>query len=170
MALYFGTFNPMHAGHLAILNYLRRKGFSEVRMVVSPESPFKQGSEQTAEERLAAVRGKVAELCPDVIVSDVEFNLPKPNYTINTLRKLQAEEPDTEFVIAMGADNIDGIERWREWEEIVNNFEIWVYPRKGYYVKRKCKKYGAKYLDDAKLVNISSTQIREGKADKNLMI
>ena len=70
----------------------------------------------------------------------------------------------------MGADNIAGIERWREWEEIVNNFEIWVYPRKGYYVKRKCKKYGAKYLEDAKLVNISSTQIREGRANKDLLI
>ena len=170
MALFFGTFNPMHAGHLAILNYLRRKAFNEVRMVVSPESPFKLGSDQTAEERLEAVRAKVAELCPDVKVSDIEFHLPKPNYTINTLRKLQEEEPDTEFVIAMGADNIAGIERWREWEEIVNNFEIWVYPRKGCYVKRKCKKYGAKYLADAQLVNISSTQIREGKADKNLMI
>ena len=91
MALYFGTFNPMHAGHLAILNYLRRKAFSEVRMVVSPESPFKLGSDQTAEDRLEAVRAKVAELCPDVKVSDIEFHLPKPNYTINTLRKLQEE-------------------------------------------------------------------------------
>ena len=160
----------MHAGHLAILNYLRRKGFAEVRMIVSPESPFKKGSDDTAESRLEAVREKVAELCPDVIVSDIEFQLPKPNYTINTLRALRQAEPDTDFVIAMGADNIAEIERWREWEEIVNNYEIWVYPRKGYYVKRKCKKYGVKYLADAKLVNISSTQIRAGKADKDLMI
>ena len=160
----------MHAGHLAILNYLRRKGFDEVRMVVSPESPFKLGSNDTAESRLVAVRAKVAELCPDVVVSDIEFHLPKPNYTINTLRALQQAEPDTDFVIAMGADNIAGIDRWREWEEIVNKFEIWVYPRKGFYVKRKCKKYGAKYLADAQLVNISSTQIRAGKADKDLMI
>lgn len=160
----------MHAGHLAILNYLRRKGFDEVRMVVSPESPFKLGSDDTAESRLDAVRAKVAELCPDVVVSDIEFHLTKPNYTINTLRALQQAEPDTDFVIAMGADNIAGIDRWREWEEIVNKFEIWVYPRKGFYVKRKCKKYGAKYLADAQLVNISSTQIRAGKADKDLMI
>lgn len=160
----------MHAGHLAILNYLRHKGFDEVRMIVSPESPFKIGSYDTAETRLSQVRDKVAGLCPDVIVSDVEYHLPQPNYTINTLRALRQAEPDTEFVIAMGADNIVGIERWREWEEIVNNYEIWVYPRKGYYVKRKCKKYGARYLSDARLVNISSTQIREGKADKDLMI
>ena len=139
-------------------------------MIVSPESPFKIGSYDTAETRLSQVRDKVAGLCPDVIVSDVEYHLPQPNYTINTLRALRQAEPDTEFVIAMGADNIVGIERWREWEEIVNNYEIWVYPRKGYYVKRKCKKYGARYLADARLVNISSTQIREGKADKDLMI
>ncbi len=160
----------MHAGHLAILNYLRRKGFDQVRMIVSPESPFKIGGDDTAAGRLAAVREKVAELCPDVVVSDIEFHLPKPNYTIDTLRALRQAEPDTDFVIAMGADNIVGIERWREWEEIVNGFEIWVYPRKGYYVKRKCKKYGAKYLADASLVNISSTQIRAGKANKDLMI
>ena len=170
MALYFGTFNPMHAGHLAILNYLRRKGFAEVRMVVSPVSPFKPGGAQTAEERLAAVRQKVAQHCPEVVVSDVEFNLPKPNYTINTLRHLRQAEPDTDFVIAMGADNIAGIEGWREWETIVKDFEIWEYPRKGFYVKRKCKKLGVKYLEDAQLVNISSTQIRKGTADKNLMI
>ena len=170
VALYFGTFNPMHAGHLAVLNYLRRKGFDEVRMIVSPESPFKTGSSRNAEERLADVRAKVAERCPDVIVSDIEFNLPKPNYTINTLRALQQAEPDTDFVIAMGADNMAGLEKWREWEEIVNNYQIWVYPRKGYYVKRLCKKLGARYLADAKLVNISSTQIRAGKANKELMI
>lgn len=160
----------MHKGHLAILNYLRKKAFSEVRMVISPESPFKPGGAGTAEERLAAVREKVAQLCPDVVVSDVEFHLPKPNYTINTLRALQQAEPDTDFVIAMGADNIAGIEGWREWETIVKDFEIWVYPRKGYYVKRKCKQLGVKYLADAQLVNISSTQIREGRADKSLMI
>ena len=170
MALYFGTFNPMHAGHLAILNYLRKKAFDEVRMVVSPVSPFKPGGAQTAQDRLEAVRQKVAQLCPDVVVSDVEFNLPKPNYTINTLRHLQQAEPDTDFVIAMGADNIAGLEGWREWESIVRDFEIWVYPRKGYYVKRKCKKLGARFLEDAALVNISSTQIRNGKADKNLML
>lgn len=170
MALYFGTFNPMHAGHLAILDYLRKKAFSEVRMVISPESPFKPGGASTAEERLAAVREKVAQHCPDVVVSDVEFHLPKPNYTINTLRALQQAEPGTDFVIAMGADNIAGIEGWREWESIVRDFEIWVYPRKGFYVKRKCKQLGVRYLEDARLVNISSTQIRKGKADKNLMI
>lgn len=160
----------MHAGHLAILDYLRRKGFDEVRMIVSPESPFKPGVDDTAEGRLAAVRAKVAQFCPDVTVSDIEFHLPKPNYTINTLRALRQAEPDTCFVIAMGADNIAGIERWREWEEIVDNFEIWVYPRKGCYVKRKCKKYGVRYLADARLVNISSTQIRSGRANKDLML
>ena len=160
----------MHAGHLAILNYLRHKGFDEVRMVVSPESPFKLGGVGTAEGRLAAVREKVAQLCPDVNVSDIEFHLPKPNYTINTLRAFRQAEPDTDFVIAMGADNIAGIQRWREWEEIVKDYQIWVYPRKGYYVKRLCKKFGARYLSDARLVNVSSTEIRAGIADKELML
>lgn len=138
-------------------------------MVVSPESPFKKGNDDTAEKRLAAVRRKVAKLIPEVVVSDIEFGLPKPNYTINTLRALSRQEPDTDFVIAMGADNIDGIERWREWEAIVNNYEIWVYPRKGYDVEEKCRRMGVRYVD-APLVNISSSEIRQGTADKNLMI
>lgn len=138
-------------------------------MVVSPESPFKIGSDDTAESRLEAVRAKVAELGLPVEVSDIEFGLPKPNYTINTLRALSRAEPDTEFVVAMGADNFAGIERWREWESIVSGYEIWVYPRKGYDVADKCRELNVKYID-APLVNISSTEIRQGKADKDLMI
>lgn len=159
----------MHAGHLAILRHLCAAGFDAVRMVVSPESPFKRGSDDTAERRLEAVRAKVAELGLPVEVSDVEFGLPKPNYTVNTLRVLSEAEPDTDFVIAMGADNIAGIERWREWKEIVDNYEIWVYPRKGYDVEEKCRELGVRYID-APLVNVSSTEIREGMADKDLMI
>ena len=159
----------MHKGHLTILRHLAAAGFAEVRMVVSPESPFKKGSDDTADKRLAAVRKKVARLIPEVTVSDVEFGLPKPNYTINTLRALQQAEPDTDFVIAMGADNFADIERWREWESIVNDFEIWVYPRTGYDVKELCARHGA-HLMNTPLVDISSTEIREGRADKDLMI
>ena len=78
----------MHAGHLAILRHLCAAGFDAVRMVVSPESPFKTGGDNTAESRLEAVRAKVAELNLPALVSDIEFSLPKPNYTINTLRAL----------------------------------------------------------------------------------
>ena len=159
----------MHAGHLAILRHLCASGFDEVRMVVSPESPFKIGSDDTAGSRLAAVRAKVAELGLPVEVSDIEFGLPKPNYTINTLRTLSEAEPDADFVVAMGADNFAGIERWREWESIVSGYEIWVYPRKGYDVEEKCRDLEVKYID-APLVNISSTEIRRGTADKDLMI
>jgi len=169
VALYFGTFNPMHKGHLSILRHLAASGFDAVKMIVSPESPFKRGADATAEERLDKVRAKVAELGLPVEVDDVEFHLPRPNYTINTLRHLSEENPDTDFVIAMGADNIAGIEGWREWESIVGGYEIWVYPRKGYDVAEKCASLGVKYID-APLVNISSSDIRAGKADKDLMI
>lgn len=138
-------------------------------MVVSPESPFKRGSDDTAEKRLAAVRRKVAKLIPEVVVSDIEFSLPKPNYTINTLRALSEAEPDTDFTIAMGADNFAGIERWKEWESIVSGYQIWVYPRRGYDVEEKCSELEVKYVD-APLVDISSSEIREGKANKDLMI
>lgn len=159
----------MHAGHLAILRHLLGSGFDAVRMIVSPESPFKEGGEATSQSRLEAVRGKVTQLVPDVVVDDVEFRLPRPNYTVNTLRALQKAAPQTRFTVAMGADNFADIEKWRDWQEILSGYDIWVYPRKGFDIRQKCLELGAKYIDVPE-VDISSTEIRRGTADKNLMI
>lgn len=142
-----------------------------MRLVLSPQSPFKLGAEDSAEERLAKVREAVRRADLDVEVSDIEFSLPKPNYTVNTLRCLQEREPDTEFTMAMGADNIAGFEKWYEWREILERCQIWVYPRKGFDVAELCERLGEKVkLIDAPLVDISSTEIREGKANKEMII
>ena len=126
---------------------------------------------ETAEERLEKVREAVKRAGLDVEVSDIEFYLPKPNYTVNTLRCLKEREPGTEFTVAMGADNIVNIEKWYEWREIVDNFQIWVYPRRGYDVAELCDRLGGNVsLIDAPLVDVSSTEIREGKAKKEMMI
>ena len=104
----------------------------------------------------------------DVSVSDIEYQLERPSYTINTLRHLQAAEPGTHFILVMGADNLEGFKRWKDWQEIVTDYEIWVYPRLGTEnTKELCKELQAKLLD-APLTNISSTEIRNGEKTSGL--
>ena len=134
VALLFGSFNPIHEGHLAILRYLtEHTKAAEVRLIVSPQSPFKQGQGlvDNAQARLDGARDAVADAGLAVTVSDVEFHLPEPWYTIDTLHFLQEQEPDKEFVLVMGGDNIVSIERWHKGDEILRDFAIWVYPRPG---------------------------------------
>ena len=176
VALLFGSFNPIHEGHLAILRYLlERTEAVEVRLVVSPQSPFKEGQGllDNADERLAAARAavKVADL--EGVVSDVEYHLPEPRYTINTLRYLQLEEPAASFVLVMGGDNIASLERWHRGEEILRDFEVWVYPRPGSEAAKDCARLnanpsykGVRLFEDAVQNDISSTEIRR-RAEKN---
>ena len=168
VALYFGTFNPLHIGHVNILRYLAGCGLDEVRMIVSPQSPFKEEASLSDEQRLAQVRADIARLGLDVTVSDIEYQLERPSYTINTLRHLQAAEPDTHFILVMGADNLEGFKRWKCWQEIVTDYEIWVYPRPGVEnTAELCKDLQARLLD-APLTDISSTDIRNGKKTSGL--
>ena len=174
VALLFGSFNPIHEGHLAILRYLvEHTEAREVRLVVSPQSPFKkgQGLVDNAAGRLAGARDAVAAAGLPVAVSDVEFHLPEPWYTIDTLRFLEAQEPDKEFVLVMGGDNIASLERWYHGDEILRDFQVWVYPRPGTdaapIVERlnasgACK--GVRLFADAPQNPISSTEIRNRKA------
>lgn len=173
VALLFGSFNPIHEGHLAILRYLlEHTKAAEVRLVVSPQSPFKkgQGLVDNAEARLAAAREAVADAGLDVMVSDVEFHLPEPWYTIDTLHFLQEQEPDKEFVLVMGGDNIPSLERWHNGDEILRDFAIWIYPRPGTDAQPVVDRLNA--LPDTKGVTlfatapqnpISSTEIRNRK-------
>lgn len=172
VALFFGSFNPIHNGHLAILRYLcLESNADEVRIVVSPESPFKAGNSLTADERLENVRKVIAASGLEVTVSDVEFHLEPPLYTINTLRYLQKSEPDCTHIMVIGGDNLASLERWKCGPEILEEFPVWVYPRPGYdseallkELKGRYRLRGVKILSNAKLYDISSTMIREGEA------
>ena len=174
VALLFGSFNPIHEGHLAILRWLlTRTGAAEVRLVVSPESPFKtgQGLLDNAAGRLEAARKAVADAGLAVAVSDVEFRLPEPRYTIDTLRHLQAAEPDKDFVLVMGGDNIASLEKWYKAGEILRDFEIWVYPRPGSDAAPVCERLnaaagckGVTLFAEAPQNAISSTAIRRNQA------
>ena len=167
IALYFGSFNPLHTGHIAICRYLLQCGkFDQVRLIVSPGNPLKTLSPlNITQERLNNIKESIKKHNLDqLVVSDIELRMEPPLYTINTLEKLNRDEPGNRFVMIIGADNLSIIERWYQWEKIVENYEIWVYPRENYDAQALCRKYDA-HLIDAPLVNISSTEIRNAEKE-----
>ncbi len=166
IGLYFGSFNPLHIGHMTICRYLIQKtGIDQLRLVVSPRNPLKgRAYAINAAERLSYVKSAIrkAHLGRRVTVSDIEYHMTPPLYTINTLRKLKEEEPQNRFILIIGADNLAIIEQWHKWQELIQEFTVWVYPRNGYDTEALCIKYGCQILH-APLIEISSTQIREAE-------
>ena len=169
IAVYSGTFNPLHIGHLAILRRLAAH-FDGVYLVVSPQNPFKDASSnETGEARLLSAREAVArhpELAGKVRVEDIEFGMAPPHYTIRTLRALRSREPSNDFILVIGADNLESMPRWKEYQAILREFGIAVFPRKGYHrghLKARLMREDPAYridLIDAPFVNVSSTEIR----------
>lgn len=169
-ALLFGSFNPLHEGHLAILKYILEKvPGCRAGLVVSPESPFKKGMGSSGRSRLDAVREAVAGSGLDIDVLDVEFSLPGPLYTIDTLRHLRDTDPGTEYVLVVGADCLAQILQWHEGRELLREFEVWAYPRAGYDVEAACRELNA--LEGTRKVtvlngemhDVSSTEIRKSE-------
>jgi nicotinate-nucleotide adenylyltransferase len=130
VALYFGTFNPIHVGHLAIANYIAQQDeVDEVWLVVSPQNPLKEKASMLADyHRLAIVREAIADN-PLLIASDIEFNLAKPSYTIDTLAYIQEKYPDYSFSLIVGEDNLRSFPKWKNFDVILANYQLWVYPR-----------------------------------------
>ncbi|MDR1023863.1 MAG: nicotinate-nucleotide adenylyltransferase [Prevotellaceae bacterium] len=162
IGLFFGSFNPVHVGHTIIAGYCSQfTDLHEVWLVPSPHNPFKPTSSLLPDaQRLALLHTAVERQKLPLKVCDVEFALPRPSYTINTLRALQAQHRYDRFVVIMGADNLASIERWREWQALLRDFEVYVYPRVGYNAEELCVKYRAKFIS-APIVEISSTFIRK---------
>ncbi|MDR1553589.1 MAG: nicotinate-nucleotide adenylyltransferase [Prevotellaceae bacterium] len=162
IGLFFGSFNPIHIGHLAIANYAVVFGnFTEVWLVVSPQNPLKAKSMLANEKhRIAMTQIALKNLNLPVKVCDIEMRLPKPSYTINTLEMLKIENRDCKFSIIMGADSLACIEQWRSYQNILFDYKIYVYPRLGYDTKMLCAKYKVEPLN-APIIEISSTFIRE---------
>ncbi|MFA5850576.1 MAG: nicotinate (nicotinamide) nucleotide adenylyltransferase [Bacteroidales bacterium] len=166
VALFFGSFNPLHIGHIAICKYLLDSGeIDQLRLIVSPQNPLKDNAVvDNSTDRLEHVRCSASNLGKEVVVSDIEFSMTPPLYTLNTLRKLSSLEPNNEFILIIGADNLAIIEQWKLWENLFKEYQVWVYPRSGYNGEELCKRYGARLID-APNIDVSSTQIREGEAD-----
>jgi nicotinate-nucleotide adenylyltransferase len=170
IGLFFGSFNPIHIGHLAIANYaVAFDCFAEVWLVVSPHNPLKpKNTLADAKHRIAMVQIALKNLNLPITVCDVEMRLSQPSYTVNTLETLAAENHDCEFCIIMGADSLACIEQWRSYQKILCDYKIYVYPRIKYDTKALCNKYKVEFMD-APTIEISSTFIRESiKRGKNM--
>lgn len=161
--LYFGSFNPIHRGHIAVAEYVIEQGLCDLlQLILSPQSPMKQGGVLADEEhRLAMARLAVgnSRFADRIAVDDVEFHLPKPSYTINTLEQMMLLFPDRRFSILMGGDNLDGFDRWKDYKRILELCPIFVYPRDGYRATKLLDR--VTMLDDAPRWDYSSTRIRE---------
>lgn len=173
VAVYSGSFNPLHIGHQAIIEYLTKEGlFDHVYLIVSPQNPFKDAANVlTGRERFEAAVAAVArhhEL--NVTVDDIELTMDPPNYTIRTLDALKEREPENDFTLVIGGDNLDCLMQWRDPERILLEYGVAVYPRTGFDIEAIREElltqnpgYRIMVLD-APIVDISSTQIREGLA------
>jgi nicotinate-nucleotide adenylyltransferase len=159
IGLYFGSFNPIHHGHLIIASYARQTtNLQQVWLVVSPQNPLKLSSSLLNEyDRLHLVNIAVQH-DPALKVSDIEMKLPKPSYTIATLTALQEKYPAHRFSIIMGSDSFTNLTRWRNYEHIVRNHRIYVFKRHGFDI---ADDLGAHLeMMQAPLLDISSTTIR----------
>ena len=168
IGIYGGSFNPVHFGHVGLAKWvIEHTDLDGLWLLVSPNNPLKSADSLAPEqERLAALREAITDI-KGLKASDFEFSLPRPSYTANTLRALQKAYPEHEFTLVIGEDNIAIFNQWKEYEYILENFRIFVYPRH-LTAKRSFSEtvFQAKpvkelmFLKDAPLFDISSTAIR----------
>jgi nicotinate-nucleotide adenylyltransferase len=174
IALFFGTYNPIHTGHLIIANYvLQYCSLDQLWFVVSPQNPFKDKSKMLSEyDRLHLVELAISDN-EHFHSSNVEFNLPKPSYTIDTLTYLSEKYPNHEFTLLMGGDNLRSLHKWKNYETILKYYKIIVYKRKQPITNGLQNHPSVTFLDEVPFLNISSTFIRklfhEGKSAKYLV-
>jgi len=166
IGIYGGSFNPVHFGHVGLAKWvIEHTDLDELWLLVSPNNPLKPaGLLAPEEERLAAVQEAVKDI-PHVKASDFEFGLPRPSYTANTLRELQKTYPEDEFTLVIGEDNLAIFDQWREWEYILENYRIIVYPRNLSNQNNPSilNNPNILYLKDAPTFDISSTAIRRSQ-------
>lgn len=172
VGLYFGSFNPIHIGHLILVNHiLNETDLEKIWFIVSPLNPFKNPQKLINEyDRLHLVQ-KAIEDDLRFKVSDIEFSLPKPSYTVHTLVYLKEKYPEHSFSIIMGSDSFQNLDKWKNPEIIAKDYPIIIYKRPGFEVINKLN--AKTHVMDAPLLQISSTQIRElikaGKSIKYLV-
>jgi nicotinate-nucleotide adenylyltransferase len=168
--LFFGSFNPVHIGHMALANYmLEYSPMQEVWFVVSPQNPFKQKKNLLHQfDRLDMVRMAINDK-PGYRPSDIEFNLPKPSYTVDTLAYLREKFPSRKFSLIMGADGVVNFHRWKNADIIMKHHERFVYPRHGADIDEGHPNMKNARMMDAPRIEISSSFIRQAiKEEKNM--
>ena len=160
IGLYFGSFNPIHIGHLIIANHvLNETSLEKIWFIVSPQNPLKKSSSLLNEfDRLHLVRLAVQD-DNRIKCSDIEFSLSKPSYTTNTLAFLTEKYPEHKFSIIMGSDSYQNLDKWKNFETIASNYPIYVYRREGHEIN---KFWGNEpVILNAPLIQVSATQIRD---------
>jgi nicotinate-nucleotide adenylyltransferase len=164
IGLYFGTFNPIHIGHLIIANYfVENSDLEEVWMVVTPHNPFKKKNSLLDNHHRFELVYKATENYPNIKASDVEFKLPQPNYTAHTLAQISDLYENHQFCLIMGEDNLKSFHRWKNFETILEHHELYVYPRisRG-KLDAQFDQHSKIHKIAAPVIEISSTMIREG--------
>ncbi len=161
VGLFFGSFNPVHVGHMIIANLAHSlTSLDQVWMVVSPHNPFKKKSTLANDfDRLHLVNLAIGDNV-NLRASNIEFSLPKPSYTIDTLTYLNEKYPDHQYSLIMGGDNLRTFHKWKNYEQILENHDIVVYKRPGYELEHSLGQVDLTILEDLPLLNISSTYIR----------
>lgn len=173
VGLFFGSFNPVHVGHMIIANYMaQHTDLDQVWMVVSPQNPLKKRRTLAKDYDRLYLIDQAIDDNPLLKSSNIEFSLPKPSYTIDTLTYLKEKYPDKQFVLIMGGDNLGSFHKWKNYETILNNHEIYVYKRPTYELG-ELESHESISLFDAPLMEISSSYIRneikEGRSIRYLV-
>lgn len=168
VGLFFGSFNPIHIGHLILANYiLENSDMDELWFVVSPQNPFKEKKSLLKDHNRLDMVQLALQNYPKMRASNVEFSLPKPSYTIDTLTYLQEKFPEHSFALIMGEDNLDGLKKWKNAETLIKNYQIIVYPRvfegdtSASLSDQKFRNHENISLIKAPIIEISATEIRE---------
>ncbi len=166
VGLFFGSFNPIHVGHMVIANHmLAFTDLDKIWFVVSPHNPLKQKQTLLHErQRLQMVTLAIGDN-NKMKASNIEFKLPQPSYTINTLTYLKEKYPNNDFVLIMGSDNLDSFPKWKNYDEILKEYELYVYPRPG-FKENKFSDHKKVKIINAPLMELSSTVIRNAVKEK----
>lgn len=173
VGLYFGTFNPIHIGHLIIANHMvEYSDLDEVWFVVTPHNPFKEKKTLLDNHHRLAMVQLAIEDFPKLKASDIEFKLPQPSYTVNTLAYISEKYPQKNFSLIMGADNLTSFHKWKNYKTILENYTIYVYPR----IRKEVVENENLMFDtniqkvDAPIIELSATAIRKAiKNKKNVL-
>ena len=171
VGLFFGTFNPIHVGHLTIANHLAEySDLDQVWFVVTPHSPFKKKNSLLDDHQRLEMVYRATKDYPKLKQSDIEFKLPQPNYTVNTLAHLEEKYPDHVFALIMGEDNLKSFHKWKNYQVILEMHDIYVYPRvSNGKIKTEFDEHPRINHIDAPIMELSSTFIRKSiKAGKNV--
>lgn len=171
IGLFFGTFNPIHVGHLVIANHIvEYSDLDQVWFVVTPQSPFKIKSSILDNRQRYEMVYRATKDYTNLRPCDIEFHLPQPNYTIDTLTYIQEKYPEHEFSLIMGEDNLKNFNKWKNFELILNNHDIYVYPRHSKEpLKSRFNQHDRIKKVDAPIMELSSTFIRKSiKEGKNV--